>query len=231
MMSYDENKNPDKDLNRMHPDTFEHNSNPTYSAELKNESEIWEQFRSGNEQAIIFVYRNYADKLFNYGCQFTTKREIVEDCIQDLFIDLINRKKGLGKVTAVKLYLFKSLRYKLLRELKRQRKLSLKESFDNDDGFLINVSHEIKLINEQLSKDKKRLIKKCLNQLPPFQREAILLYFYEGLSYQQIADVMQTGKVKSTRALVYRAISSLSDFLESHKDKLVTFSLIANIFC
>lgn len=229
-MSYDENKNPDKGLSQRHPDAFEQNSAPAYLAEWKNESEIWEQFRRGNEQAIIFVYRNYSDKLFNYGCQFTTKREVVEDCIQDLFIDLINRKKGLGKVTSVKLYLFKSLRYKLLRELKKQRKLSLKESFDNDEGFLINVSHEIKLINEQLSRDQKKLIKKYLNQLPPFQREAILLYFYEGLSYQQIADVMQTGKVKSTRALVYRAISSLSNFLESHKDKLVTFFFIASIF-
>ena len=117
----------------------------------------------------------------------------------------------------------------LLRELKKQRKLAFKESFDGDQDFLINVSHEIKLINEQFSRDQKELIKRYLNQLPPFQREALLLYFYEGMSYQQIADVMQTGKVKSARALVYRAISSLSNFLKSHKDKLITIFFIPDI--
>ena len=228
-MSHDDHKNPDKGLNWRHLDSFKDKSAHPYLSEWKNESEIWEQFRNGNEQAIIFIYRNYSDKLYNYGCQFTAKREIVEDCIQDLFIDLINRKKSLGKVESVKFYLFKSLRYMLLRELKKQRKLAFKESFDSDQDFLINVSHEIKLINEQFSRDQKKLIKKYLNQLPPFQREALLLYFYEGLSYQQIADVMQTGKVKSSRALVYRAISSLSNFLESHKDKLITLFFILNI--
>lgn len=228
-MSHHINKNPDKGLNWGQSDAFEDKGTYPYLVEWKDESEIWEQFRNGNEQAIIFVYRNYSNKLFNYGCQFTTKREIVEDCIQDLFIDLINRRKSLVQVSSVKFYLFKSLRYMLLRELKKQRKLSFKESFESDQGFLINVSHEIKLIDEQFSRDQEKLIKKYLNQLPPFQREALLLYFYEGLSYQQIADMMQTGKVKSTRALVYRAISSLSNFLESHKDKLVTFLFISNI--
>ncbi|MDN5210738.1 sigma-70 family RNA polymerase sigma factor [Fulvivirgaceae bacterium BMA12] len=228
-MSQDDNKNPGKELNRGQLRSFEHKETHSYLAEWKSESEIWEQFKNGSEQAIIFVYRNYSGKLFNYGCQFTAKREIVEDCIQDLFIDLINRRKSLVKVVSVKFYLFKSLRYKLLRELKKQGKLAFRESFDGDQNFLINVSHEIKLINEQFSLDQKKLIKKYLNQLPAFQREALLLYFYEGLSYQQIADMMQAGKVKSTRALVYRAISSLSSFLESHKDKLISMLFIHGI--
>ena len=92
-MSHNDNKNPDKGLNWGKPDAFEDKSTHPYLVEWKNESEIWEQFRNGSEQAIIFVYRTYSNKLFNYGCQFTAKREIVEDCIQDLFIDLINRKK------------------------------------------------------------------------------------------------------------------------------------------
>ncbi len=228
-MSYDDNKKPDQGLNWRQLRFFEDKSAYPYSVGWKSESEIWEQFKNGNEQAIIIVYRNYSDKLFNYGCQFTVKREIVEDCIQDLFIDLINRRKSLGKVVSVKFYLFKSLRYKLLRELKKQGRLAFRENFDGDQDFLINVSHEIKLINEQFSKDQKKLIKKYLNQLPPLQREALLLYFYEGMSYQQIADMMQTGKVKSTRALVYRAISSLSSFLESHKDKLISILFVQGI--
>lgn len=228
-MFHEDNEKPDSSLKQVQLPKFQDKGTHPYLAQWKDESDIWEQFKNGNEYALTYIYRNYSDKLFNYGCQFTTKREIVEDCIQDLFIDLINRKKNLGKVISIKFYLFKSLRYKLLRELKKQGKLALKESFDSDQNFLINVSHEIKLINEQLSKDQKYLIKKYLNQLPPFQREALLLYFYEGLSYQQIADVLQTGKVKSSRALVYRAISSLSNLLVSYKDKLITIFLIYSI--
>ena len=47
-----------------------------------------------------------------------------------------------------------------------------------------------------------------INALPPSQREVIFLYFYQGLGYAEIADIMNV-KVATARTLTYRALENL----------------------
>ena len=63
------------------------------------------------------------------------------------------------------------------------------------------------------------IIQRKLNLLPVNQREVILLHFYEGLSYEEIANIMSI-KVRSARALTYRALESLEKQLLPYKGSL-----------
>ncbi|NJM26145.1 MAG: hypothetical protein HC859_12305 [Bacteroidia bacterium] len=65
--------------------------------QLSNE-EIWDRFRNGDESMFQYIYSIYFDKLYNYGFQFTRNKELIEDCIQELFIELSDRRSFLSPV-------------------------------------------------------------------------------------------------------------------------------------
>lgn len=190
------------------------------------EAVIWDNFKNGSEKALALIYSRYVKNLYNYGGQFTSNHELVRDNIQDLFVELIRSKEKLGHTNSIKFYLYKSLRRKLVRSLQKQTKVFLTDNFEDQGAFLVSISPELTLLRSQLTEEQKRLLEKSINALTASQREAILLYFYEGLSYAEITEVMAIGKVKSTRALLYRAIASMAEFLEPYKSNLLPAILL-----
>lgn len=59
-----------------------------------------------------------------------------------------------------------------------------------------------------------------MSKLTTRQKEAVLYFYYEGLSYQEIADIMGFQNVKSARKLIYRAIDALRKDLQELKATL-----------
>ncbi len=189
------------------------------SQEEKDEVVIWSNFQDGSEEALIYIYRRYASDAYNYGCQFTTDKEYVWDCVQDLFCEMIKNRKRLGKVISIKGYLFKATKRKIFKGLKKFNKTLI---VDNTDGvFEMSIPSGITSIGVSGSEDQNKVIEGYINQLPAHQREILLLYFYEGLSYQEIADIFEV-KVKSIRTMTYRALEKLSVQLKANKDILIT---------
>ncbi|MEQ9221654.1 MAG: sigma-70 family RNA polymerase sigma factor [Cyclobacteriaceae bacterium] len=188
----------------------------------KDEGMIWLSFQEGSEEALIYIYRKYASVVYNYGCQFTNDKEYVWDCVQDLFCELIKNRKKLGKVISIKGYLFKAIKRKIFKGLKKINKTMI---LDSTDGlFEISISSGITSIGQTSSQDQNQIIESYINKLPPHQREILLLYFYEGLSYQEIANIFEV-KVKSIRTMTYRALEKLSVQLKADKDIILPILL------
>ena len=203
-------------------------TNPVQSDLRVNYSEsedlIWERFKNGSQQALTYMYREYAQLLFNYGCQFTSDRALVKDCLQEMFIDLINSRERLSGTSSIKFYLMKSLRNKVVRAVQKDKKNNKSAISEENTGFAISISPELKMINGQLDEQRQLLLNSTLNKLPDLQKEALLLFYYEGLSYKQISEVLNI-KVKSSRALIYRAIDSLKTHLTPLKSTIFTIVL------
>ncbi len=184
---------------------------------------IWDRFTKGDDQSLVYIYREYANVLYRYGRQFTTRQEFLKDCIQELFYDLIDKRKGLSQTQSIKGYLFVSLKRKIIRDLKKEEKLILDE-----DGFNFSLVTDAVSISPGLDERDLSVIQRKLNNLPKNQREVILLHFYEGLSYSEIAEIMNI-KVRSARVLTYRALDSLQKELGPHKDSLLISLLISGL--
>ncbi|XOV94298.1 MAG: RNA polymerase sigma factor [Bacteroidota bacterium] len=189
------------------------------------ETLIWESFKNGNQKALAYIFRNYSIDLFNYGYQFTTDRNLVKDCLQDVFLELIKHRKNLKTTDSIRFYLMRCMRNKVISTLqKNTRREQVEKDKDKDErSFEISVSSELKMINGQLDNEKRALIEKKINELPDLQREAILLYFYEGLKYAEIAELLNI-KVKSSRALIYRALESMKELLAPFRGSILLFT-------
>jgi RNA polymerase sigma factor (sigma-70 family) len=171
----------------------------------KDEQFLWSKFKQGNEEAFSALYKRYIVDLFNYGEIITSDHELIEDSIHDLFVDLWNKRDAIAQASSVRFYLYKGLKRKIVKNLKKKRKIPLKDSFKDHD-FEIVLSHDFGLIAREISDLQKQSLLKAMNQLTPRQKEAIVLRFYDGLDFIEIAELLEISK-KSTYTLIYRALS------------------------
>ncbi|MEQ9289484.1 MAG: sigma-70 family RNA polymerase sigma factor [Cyclobacteriaceae bacterium] len=170
--------------------------------------EIWRMFRNGDEPAFVFIYDKFFHILFDYAHRFCKDSGLVKDAIQDLFIEMRNNKKRLGETTSIKFYLFASIRRKVLAMTAGKLRFVRLKNLENYD-FDIEVSPEQKIINRQINDTTRTILSKNIESLSSRQKEAVLYYFYEGFSYQQISAIMGFSKVEHVRVLMYRAIKKI----------------------
>src|SRR5690606_10543545 len=78
----------------------------------------WCAFKNGDRNAFAEIYRQQVRDLLNYGYKVTSDRRLIEDSIQDLFFELWKNRAGLSDTTSVRFYLFKALRFKIMRNAK-----------------------------------------------------------------------------------------------------------------
>lgn len=170
---------------------------------------LWNDFRNGDEKSFIKIYRSYVQSLYKYGSKFTNDKEFILDCIQEVFVDLFTHRKNLGETNNIKLYLFISLKRKIIRSLKNN---FLKSLPDDELPFLSMYSSEQGIYDSEDEIAKANELNKALNMLSPRQKEAIYLRFVSELGYEEISQVLNLN-YQSVRNLVHRAIEKLRRIL------------------
>ncbi len=177
------------------------------TGDFENYLLLRDRYIKGDTKALAILYFEVFDSLYSYGTKFTPNKEIVEDSIQNLFVDLLGSKKKLAKVINVKHYIFKSLKYLILKELARKNHL-----LDNVDlsnaPFLVASSVEKSIINNEETDSKSKLLSLVYDKLGKKEKEAIYLKYNCGFNYPEIANILQIN-IESSRTLVYRAIKKI----------------------
>ncbi|QCR23037.1 RNA polymerase sigma factor [Pontibacter sp. SGAir0037] len=169
---------------------------------LANEEIIWDNFRAGSEEAYALIYETYSSILYSYGCSLNHDKELVKDCLQDLFVNLWHKRTSLGPTNSIKYYLFRSLRRELVRTL-RQRSIVMEAS-----DTLTEYSAEDRWIGSEDNSSMKRMLENALSKLSERQREAIYLRFFQSMEFEDIARIMDITP-RAVYKLIYRAIDVL----------------------
>ncbi len=191
--------------------TLENSRLPIKVDETSSDLEVWQSFKQGNKSAFIFIYENYFDLLFRYGSRISQNDELIKDAIHDVFFDLRKNSKTIGDTSSIKFYLFKCLKSKILKEVNGW--FGKKEEFNEDLSFEITFSHEQILIESQVDEEKSKRINQAILELSPRQREAIYYLYFEGMSYEQVSELMELSSAKSARDLIYKSLRILRESL------------------
>ncbi|MEK6481417.1 sigma-70 family RNA polymerase sigma factor [Catalinimonas sp. 4WD22] len=176
-----------------------------------------------SEEAFVELYNIFFEDLCRYGKRITNQKALIEDSIQDLFVEIWKNKKDLPEVNSVKYYLYKRLKRKIIKKLIDKRKIPLENNVLEEYNFNIVFSHESELISKQFSEDQQKKLQKALNSLSRRQKEAITLRFYDGFTTQEVAGLLSMN-TKSVRNLIYRAMLVLKKVLLK---LIVLFSVIS----
>ncbi len=168
---------------------------------------LWDRLKGGEVSALGQLYERYVRVLYSYGKKIGHYDKLVEDSIQDLFVDLWQSRERLGEVETARFYLFRSLRRRLYKSSLKKEALGeeIDESFPAIGQAL---SQEEAIILEEQSERNAQLLNDLIRNLPVRQSEALLLYYYQDFTYEEIASLMAINE-QSARNLVQRALHKL----------------------
>jgi RNA polymerase sigma factor (sigma-70 family) len=166
---------------------------------------VWIKFKAGDRNSFEEIYNEFADSLFAYGSKITSDRELLKDCIQDLFIDIYKYSPNIKNPELLEFYLYKSLKHLIVKKLQKDKQLGF--GFDSYSFDLIfnseNDGYQDDSRNEQIE-----LLQKAIGALDDKKRELLFLKFNSGLNYNEIGDLLNM-KPDTVKKQVQRIIQYL----------------------
>lgn len=181
---------------------------------LQNWDDFWLLLRKGDRKGLEGIYRLFSHELFKYGLALVNDEAFIQDCIQEVFIDLWKYHQNLQKADNVKVYLFRSLSHKIYRESKKRSKWKWEELGEDGPHPLSVESKEGELIGMQQERSLQIKLAAGLEKLPLRQKQAIQLLYFEQFSYEEVSKMMGIN-LRSVYTLAWKAIGSLKKYVVS----------------
>ncbi len=175
--------------------------------------QYWQDIRKGGKQSLFELYNNTYFHLVRFGLKLTANDELVKDCITQLFLKLWDKHDKLNEVSSVKSYLFTALRHILLDQMEYRSKMVTAITGLSATEEPNELSYEEIIIRAQQDEELKHKLRKALEQLTPRQKELIQLKFFEGLTYEQVAE-KTSQSIKTAYNTIYDATKVLRKALK-----------------
>ncbi len=157
------------------------------------------------EHAFAEVYARHSSRIYLYCRKIVADAALAEDLFQDTFLKVLQHARDGGEVRHVAAFLLRVAR-NLCLNAKRDRR---------DNGVMFEEFHAPSSDRPLESVELERLIERALQHLPSEHREAFVLQMYDGLSYQEIADLTNV-QLTTVRNRVVRAKKKLRALLSAY---------------
>ncbi|WP_294476779.1 RNA polymerase sigma factor [uncultured Bacteroides sp.] len=186
----------------------------------------WKLFLKGDSKAYSWLYTNYIQLLYKYGLQITPDKEIIKDCIQDVFVRIYKNREKLCIPRNVKVYLMISLKNSIYNVFSKERS---EEAY----AFSFHLVEEQYIVensffSEEERREKMKEIKRIFRVLTPRQREIIYYRFIEEMEYDEICQIMNLN-YQSAYNLLQRSLQKVRDTFGT-SECLVWISILATFF-
>ena len=173
---------------------------------INDDQQIWDKFLSGDDKSYTYFYKKYVEDLFSYGLHFTPNRELVKDCIQDVFVKIYCNRNKLSTTDNVKLYLFIALKNTLFNVFQKDKTNYHIDTLE--PVFTIEFSMEDKLIREEIEEEQSERMNQMLDALTPRQKEVVYYRYIEGLEMEDICQLMSMN-YQSVQNLIQRSFKKI----------------------
>ena len=179
---------------------------------------LLEQAGEGDQAAFLELYDRYREPIFRFAYRLLGSVEIAEDVTHDCFLSLIRKPQNYRPERAsLKTYLYAAARNLALKHFRDQGRETGLDEVSEEPKESPRRGPLRRLLDEELATH----VREAIFNLPPLQREALILFEYEGLSLNEVAEVAgtDTGAIK---ARLYRAREGLRrmlrPYLESNQE-------------
>jgi RNA polymerase sigma factor (sigma-70 family) len=175
---------------------------------LKGDEQLVAMVRSGNSGAFDIIVDRYQARLLGFCRQMIGSTEDAEDVLQEVFVNAYKAMLADNRDINLRPWLYRIARNRSLNHL-RKPKADAQESMDMvpmvDAGSTAEKVH---------NREEFRQLLNDVTKLPETQRAALLLREIDALSYEEIAEAMDTT-VPSVKSLLVRARISLAEASQS----------------
>lgn len=154
-----------------------------------DDASILTGIRNGDVAAFEAIFRAYHPRLCSFALRYVNDPHIAQDVVQDLFLNLWQKRRRLEVRTSLRAYLFAALRNRLLNKsasLKVEQKW-----FQQGELEGLAIADAAPLSDTLLATgDTTTIVRAAVDSLPPGCRAVVRLRFEEDMSYAEIADAL-----------------------------------------
>src|SRR5216683_6186986 len=183
---------------------------PSPLLRLQSDERLIALVRRGNQNAFEALVGRYQSRLLSFCRHMLGSREDAEDVLQEVFAAAFNAVLGDEREINVRPWLYRIARNRALNHLRRATATGV----DSMDVHF--ADHGISTSDRVMRRESFRELIADVHELPETQRTALLLREIDALSYEQIADAMETT-VPSVKSLLVRARISLAEAAEARQ--------------
>jgi RNA polymerase sigma factor (sigma-70 family) len=183
-----------------------------------NEIELISRLKAGDAIAFRVLVETRQSLVFNTVIGFLQNAEDAEDVTQDVFVKIFESIPQFKGESALSTWVYRVAVTTALEFLRRKKR---KKRF----GFLSPILGENNEPTLELpdfnhpgvtldNREKSAILFKAIRELPENQQTAFVLNKVEGLSYQEVAEVMKTS-LSAVESLLHRAKTNLKELLKN----------------
>ncbi len=188
-----------------------------------NEWTLIEQLKEGDQSAFKLIVDTWKDMVYNTALSIVQQAEDAEDVTQEVFVQVFQSIEGFKRESKFSTWLYRITLSKAMdheRRKKRKKRFGFVKSLFGEGSEIVVHPPDFNHPGVNLdNKEKAATLFKAMNGLPENQRIAFTLNKVEGLSYQEISEVMETS-VSAVESLLHRAKSNLRKELKDYYEHL-----------
>lgn len=181
------------------------------------ELELIEQIRSGDKAAFKKLFEEYYPKLYWFVNRYVMSKEIADDIVKELFIELWQRKDRVVIQSSLNAYLYASARNRAFNyqrsKQSREKYLTIRSIEDEELTIIKSPTKNPSEVLEQ--KELSKAVQEAVELLPGRTKLVFTLHRDDGLTYLEIAQVLEISvkTVENQMARAFRILRSKLSYL------------------
>jgi len=186
-----------------------------------SDQELIKSYLKGSEKSFEILLSRHREKIYTSIYLFVKDRDLAQDIFQDVFIKIINTlRKGRynheGKFVQWAMRISYNMCVDNFRKSKRRTKVSATETFDIFD---ILENKDDNMETTMIKTQAHNKIKELVDQLPPEQREVVVLRHYADMSFKEISQLTRVS-INTALGRMRYALINMRKMVE-HKEHLL----------
>jgi RNA polymerase sigma-70 factor (ECF subfamily) len=157
--------------------------------------------KRGEEKAFLTLYQRHRMPAFRFAYRLTGSAGDAEDIVQECFLSILHRESFDARRASLRTYLFGIVRHLAWKRSQRMER-ETEDSEPDDRPSLVDPLRDL------LTSERAAMVEQAVAALPLLQREALILFEYEEMTMEEIAEI--TGvEVNAVKGRLFRARESL----------------------
>lgn len=183
---------------------------------MSDSEDLFRKVKKGDRQAFETIFKSYYSPLLRYAISIVRNESVAEEIIQEIFIYLWEKREEIELRSALKSYLFTSVRYKAINYIKLE--LPKQQATTDLEGIAGMAQPEMTINEPERLKMK---IQYAIDQLPQKCKNVFVLSRYGSMTYKEIAEELHLS-IKTVENQMSIALKKLRETL---KEEIKEFNI------
>lgn len=161
--------------------------------------------KAGQIDQLGLLFERHNRPLYGFFYRLTSDGAISEDLVQNVFVRMMKYShtfNGDGKFTT---WMYHMARNLFADHYKKQKKMGYKEDPEVTDKYFRD---EFNAEEQRIKQEQLDLLQLAMSKLSPEKREVLVLSKYQGMRYQDIAEIMEITE-SAVKVRIFRALKEL----------------------